>query len=74
MQCRVLRCVLSLLVTEGICLLTALGVQVSVGFLKSPVKIFSEIPRESGYQQPPESVKVSRSVLAETTLPSFLPS
>ncbi|XP_049647637.1 formin-A-like [Accipiter gentilis] len=33
------------------------GVKVSVGFLKFSVKIFSEIPRELGYQQPPKSVK-----------------
>lgn len=75
MQRRVLCwCVLSVLVTGRICLLTALGVEVSVGFLKFSVKIFSEIPRALGYQQPPKSVKVGRSVLAQTTLPSFLPS
>ncbi|XP_029858231.1 potassium/sodium hyperpolarization-activated cyclic nucleotide-gated channel 2-like [Aquila chrysaetos chrysaetos] len=35
-------------------------VKVSVGFLKFSVKIFSEIPRELGYQQPPKSVKMTR--------------
>lgn len=65
------RCVLSVLVTERISVLTALGVK--VGFLKIAVKIFSEIWQEAGYQQPPTAVKVSRSVLAQTTLPSFLP-
>lgn len=73
-QWLLLWCVFSVLVTKRICLLTALGVKVSVGFLSSSVKIFGEIPEESGYQHPPKSLKVSKSVLAPTALPSFLPS
>lgn len=70
-------CVLSTLVTERICLFTALGVKVCVGFPKSSVKIFGEISQESEYQQPPESVKVSkvcwhRPLLRPFFLPSFL--
>lgn len=45
--------------------------QIFVGFPKSLLKIVGAIPRRSGYQPPPKSVKVSRSVLAQTSLPSF---